>query len=68
MLTNAFRGVSLKGTIEILETHEAKERIWKIGDIMYYKQGVVDTDYCVLKFTASNGRYYSNFNSEDFDI
>ena len=61
-----FRGVSLIGTMEVLETAEAKERIWKKGDTMYYKEGVTDPDYCVLKFTAIRGRYYSNFQSEDF--
>ncbi len=63
-----FRGVSLVGTVEVLETPEAKERIWKVGDTMYYKEGVTDPDYCVLKFTAVKGRYYSNFKSEDFEI
>lgn len=63
-----FRGVSLVGTVEVLETAEAKERIWRTGDKMYYKKGVTDPDYCVLKFTAEKGRYYSNFKSEDFDI
>lgn len=63
-----FRGVSLVGTVEVLETAEAKERLWRIGDTMYYKKGVTDPDYCVLKFTAERGRYYSNFKSEDFAI
>lgn len=63
-----FRGISLVGTIEVLETSEAKERIWRKGDTMYYKEGVTDPDYCVLKFTADKGRYYSNFKSEDFEI
>ena len=63
-----FRGVSLVGTVEVLETAEAKERIWQTGDMMYYHGGVTDQDYCVLKFTAIKGRYYSNFKSEDFTI
>ena len=52
--------------MEVLETADAKERIWRKGDTMYYKEGVTDPDYCVLKFTAVRGRYYSNFKSEDF--
>ena len=64
----SFRGVSLIGTMEVLETVEAKERIWRDGDTLYYKEGVTDPDYCVLKFTAVKGRYYSNFKSEDFEI
>ena len=63
-----FRGVSLSGTVEVLETAEVKERIWQAGDSMYYPGGVTDPDYCVLKFTAIKGRYYSNFKSEDFTI
>lgn len=61
-----FKGISLVGTIEVLETKEAKEKIWREGDTMYYHEGVTDPDYCVLKFTAIKGRYYSNFKSEDF--
>ncbi|BCN30898.1 pyridoxamine 5'-phosphate oxidase family protein [Anaeromicropila herbilytica] len=61
-----YRGVSLLGTMEVLETAEAKERIWHEGDSMYYSKGMTDPDYCVLKFTAKKGRFYSNFKSEDF--
>jgi len=63
-----FRGVSLIGTVEVLETEEDKKRIWRDGDSKFYPDGVSDPDYCVLKFTAVKGRYYSNFKSEDFDI
>ena len=38
------------------------------GDTTYYAGGVTDPDYCVLRFTAQSGRYYSNFNSEDFEV
>lgn len=63
-----FRGVMLKGTMEVLEDQESKEMIWLPGDTMYYPLGVTDPDYCVLKFTANSGRYYSNFKSENFQI
>ena len=63
-----FRGVSLVGTVEVLETPEAKARIWRAGDTLYYKGGVSDPDYCVLRFTAQKGRYYSSFKSVDFDV
>ena len=63
-----FRGVMLKGTMEVLEDSESKEMIWQEGDTMYYPKGVADQDYCVLKFTAQVGRYYSNFKSEDFIV
>jgi general stress protein 26 len=63
-----FRGVMLRGTMEVLEDAAAKEMIWQEGDTLYYPGGVGDPDYCVLKFTASDGRYYANFASEDFDV
>ena len=42
--------------------------IWKKGDTMFYKKGVTDPDYCVLKFTATSGRYYCDLKTESFDI
>lgn len=63
-----FRGVMLIGTMEVLEDSQSKEMIWQEGDTMYYPEGVTDPDYCVLRFTAERGRYYSNFKSEDFEI
>ena len=61
-----YRGVMLKGMMEVLTDSKSKEEIWKEGDEIYYLLGVTDSDYCVLKFTAQSGRYYSNFRSEDF--
>ena len=63
-----FRGVMLKGTMEVLEDAETKGMIWRDGDTVYYPGGVTDSDYCVLKFTAEGGRYYANFKTEDFII
>jgi general stress protein 26 len=61
-----FKGVMLIGTMEVLEDSASKEMIWREGDTMYYPLGVTDPDYCVLKFTAHEGRFYSNFKSENF--
>ena len=54
-----FRGVMLRGTMEVLTDSASKEMIWREGDTMYYKEGVTDPDYCVLKFTAISGRVYN---------
>ena len=35
---------------------------------LFYKKGVTDPDYCVLKFTATKGRYYCDLKTESFDI
>ena len=63
-----FRGVMLKGTMEVLEDSESKELIWREGDTMYYPLGVTDPDYCVLRFTAQSGRYYTDFSSQNFIV
>lgn len=63
-----FRGVMLVGTMEVLEDAESKELIWQPGDTKYYAEGVTDPDYCVLRFTATKGRYYSQFKSESFPV
>jgi len=66
--TRFFRGVMLLGEVEVLTDAESKARIWRDGDDLYYPLGVTDPDYCVLRFTAFSGRYYSHFHSEDFSL
>lgn len=61
-------GVMLKGKMEVLTDQQTKNMIWKKGDTMFYKNGKTDTDYCVLKFTATSGRYYCDLKTESFDI
>ncbi|MDR0768136.1 MAG: pyridoxamine 5'-phosphate oxidase family protein [Methanosarcinales archaeon] len=63
-----FRGVMLRGMMEVLEDSDSKEMIWQEGDDIYYLLGVTDPDYCVLKFTALDGRFYSGFKTENFKI
>jgi len=63
-----FRGVMLKGIVEVIEDQSIKDMLWETGDTMYYSKGKTDPDYCVLKFSVISGRYYSNFKSEDFDV
>jgi general stress protein 26 len=63
-----FKGVMLTGTMDVLEDTQTKEMTWREGDTKYYSLGVTDPDYCILRFTASSGRYYSNFRSETFNV
>lgn len=63
-----FKGVMLTGAVEVLEDHAHKEMLWQDGDTMYYPGGVTDPDYCVLRFRAEHGRFYSNFSSENFEV
>jgi len=63
-----YRGVMLSGKMEIINDPEVKRRLWRRSMKSIYKGGVTDPDYCVLKFTASKGRYYSMRGSEDFEL
>ena len=58
-------GVMLTGKMEVLTDQETKNAIWRRGDTLFYKQGVTDPDYCVIKFTAEKGRYYCDLKTED---
>ena len=63
-----YEGVMLIGKMEVLTDQESKNMLWKRGDTMFYKGGVTDPDYCVLKFTAERGRYYCDLKTESFEI
>ncbi len=63
-----YEGVMLIGIMEVLEDEQIKKEIWRTGDTMFYKKGKSDLDYCVLKFTASKGRHYSDLKTESFTL
>lgn len=59
-------GVMLIGNMEVITDQKIKNKMWKKGDRIFYKKGVKDPDYCVLKFSANSGRYYCDLKTEDF--
>ncbi len=63
-----FKGMMLRGKMEVLTDAGTKEMIWREGDEQYYPGGVSDPNYCVLKFTATDGRFYSDFYPRSFMI
>ena len=63
-----FKGMMLRGTMEVLTDAKSKEMIWRKGDEQYYPEGMTDPNYCVLKFTATDGRFYSDFYPRSFVI
>lgn len=60
-------GIMLKGKMEVLTDQETKNMLWRPGDKIFYKKGVTDPDYCVLKFTATSGRYYCDLKTGNFE-
>ena len=55
-------------TMEVLTDATSKEMIWRDGNEQYYPGGMTDPNYCVLKFTATDGRFYSDFYPRSFVI
>lgn len=63
-----YTGVMLVGKMEVLTDQGTKDMIWRRGDTMFYKKGITDPDYCVLRFTAQSGRYYCDLKTESFEV
>ena len=63
-----YEGVMLTGTMEVLTDQASREMIWRRGDTVFYRKGVTDPDYCVLKFTAEKGRHYRDLKTESFTV
>ena len=59
-----YQGVSITGTMQVCQDQPTKDMIWKFGDTLFYKKGVTDLDYCVLKFTCEQAEYYCDFKVE----
>lgn len=63
-----YEGVMLKGNMKVLKDQDIKNMIWHKGDEAFYPKGVTDPDYCVLRFDATEGRYYCDLKTENFKI
>ena len=63
-----YQGVSFIGNMQVCTEQSVKDMIWRFGDTLFYKKGVTDPDYCVLKFTVDKARYYCDFKIEDIEM
>ena len=63
-----YQGLSIIGEMQICTDQPTKDMIWKFGDSLFYKQGVTDPDYCVLKFTCKSAEYYCDFKIETIEL
>lgn len=60
----SFSGVEIKGNMEVLTDQPTKERFWKPFFTRFYKKGVTDPDYCILKFTGFEAQWFTNQRTE----
>jgi len=64
-----YKGLMLEGAMEVINDENVKKMIWKNRMKSVYKNGRInDHDFCVLKFIAKSGRYYSWFKTETFEV
>jgi len=59
-----FSGVTLKGTMEVLDVEKSKSNFWNDSYSRWYQ----NDDFTVIIFTTENCRYYSNLRTEDLKI
>ncbi len=60
----AFQGVEIKGEMQVLTDQTTKSQFWKPFFNRFYKKGVTDPDYCILKFSGFEAQWFSNYKTE----
>jgi len=55
----AFQGLMLQGTVEIVTDKDLRQKAWQKGWELYYPKG--DEDYTLLRFVPDNLKMYANF-------
>ena len=63
-----YQGVSITGEMQVCTDQPTKDKVWRFGDRLFYKEGVTDSDYCVLKFKGITAEYYCNFKIENIEL
>lgn len=59
-----FEGVMIKGTMEVVTDQKIKNKFWMPFYNRFYKKGVTDPEYCILKFTCEEAEWFSNYKTE----
>lgn len=59
-----FQGAEIKGVMEVCTDQETKQRFWKPFFNRFYRKGVTDPDYCILKFTGFEAQWFSSQRTE----
>lgn len=59
-----FQGVEIKGNMLVLTDQPTKDRFWNPFFKRFYRKGVTDPDYCILKFTGFEVQWFSSQRTE----
>lgn len=63
-----YQGLAILGEMQVCTDQATKEQIWSFGDRIFYKKGVTDPDYCVLKFKGVKAFYYCDLQNETIEL
>ena len=63
-----WEGFMLKGVIEIVTDNDFKKIIWQENWDKYYKYGINDPDFTVLRLLPKYGKYYSQLKTHKFEL
>lgn len=60
----SFQGVEIRGEMLVMTDQPTKSRFWKPFFNKFYKKGVTDPDYCILKFSGVEAQWFSDYRTE----
>lgn len=63
-----FQGVEIKGMMEVCTDQQTKERFWKPFFTRFYRKGVTDPDYCILKFTGFEAEWFASQKTQTIQL
>lgn len=63
-----FQGVEIKGTMEVCTDPATKERFWKPFFTRFYRKGVTDPDYCILKFAGFEAQWFADQRTQTIQL
>lgn len=63
-----YQAVTIKGYMEVLKDQETKNKFWNPNYKMFYREGVTDLEYGILKFTGFEAQYFSSFKVETIKL
>ena len=63
-----FLGLTLNGTLEIIEDPQIKKAMWYEGSERYYYLGVTDPDYILLKLNPSSLEWWGSGMKSKFSL
>ncbi len=63
-----YQGVMIKGKMEIVTDYKIKEKLWMPFYFKFFKKGISDPKYSILRFKCEEANWFSNFKTEVVDM